>query len=231
MKVLIIEDDNEIIDIVAKTLELKWPDVSLVSTNFGGMGVQFAEKESPDIIILDLGLPDMGGFEVLRKIRGFSKVPVIILTVRADEINKIRGLEMGADDYIVKPFSPGEFVARLKTALRRSQMPETTTDVMEKPFIRGNLRIDFRRWEVSIGDKLIKLSPSEYDLLYMLVNNEGQVMSKKMLIEKVWGPEYVDDTEYVEVYINSLKEILAKGSGHALRILDEGNMGYKLVSQ
>ena len=231
MKVLIVEDNNEIIDIVAQTLELRWPEASLVSTTLGGVGVELAEKELPDLIILDLGLPDMDGFQVLRRIRGFSNVPVVILTVRGDEIDKIRGLEMGADDYIVKPFSPGEFLARLKTALRRSQVPETTTNVIEKPFIRGSLRVDFRSREVSVGGRLIKLSPSEYDLLYMLVTNEGRVMSKRMLIEKVWGPEYVADTEYVEVYINSLKEMLGKEAGHPLRILDEGGIGYRLVSQ
>jgi len=231
MKMLIIEDNNEIVEIVAQTLELRWPEASLVSTNLGNVGVELAEKESPDLIILDLGLPDTDGFQVLRKIRGFSKVPVVILTVRGDETDKIEGLEIGADDYIIKPFSPGEFIARLKAALRRSQTSETTTDVIEKHFIKGNVRIDFQRWYVSIGDKPIRLSLSEYDLLYLLVKNEGQVMSKKLLIEKVWGPAHIDDTEYIEAYINSLKEILDKASSHTLRILDVDNIGYRFVSQ
>lgn len=231
MKVLIVEDDNEIIDIVAQTLALRWPEASLISTTFGEMGVELAKKELPDLIILDLGLPDTDGFQVLRKIRNFSDVPVVILTVRGDEIDKIRGLELGADDYIVKPFPPGEFLARLKAALRRSWMAETTTKITEKPFIRGSLRIDFQSRELSAGGKLMKLSPTEYDLLYILLANEGLAISKQTLIEKVWGPEYVADTEYVDVYINSLREMLGNEPGHPLMILDEGERGYKLVSR
>jgi len=231
MKVLIVEDDNEIIDIVAQTLALRWPEASLISTTFGEVGVELAKKELPDLIILDLGLPDTDGFQVLRKIRNFSDVPVVILTVRGDEIDKIRGLELGADDYIVKPFAPGEFLARLKAALRRSRMAETTTEITEKPFIRGSLRIDFQSRELSAGGKLMKLSPTEYDLLYILLANEGLAISKQTLIEKVWGPEYVADTEYVDVYINSLKEMLGNEPGRPLMILDEGERGYKLVSR
>ncbi len=230
MQFLIIEDSNEIIDMVAQILALRWPEASLISTTLGMRGVELAEKELPDLIILDLGLPDVDGFQVLRKIRGFSDVPVVILTVRGDETDKVRGLELGADDYIVKPFSTGEFLARLKAALRRSPKPEAATRVTEKPFIRGNLRIDFQSREISFGGKLIKLSPSEYDLLHILVTNEGLVMSKQTLLEKVWGPEHVAETQYVDVYINCLKEILRKEGGQALRILNEGEIGYKLVS-
>ena len=230
MKVLIVEDSTEIIDIVAQIIELRWPEASLVSTGLGERGVELAKKELPDIIILDLGLPDVNGFEVLRQIRRFSDVPVVILTVRGDEIDKIRGLELGADDYIVKPFSTGEFLARTKAVLRRRRMPEATAKAAEKPFIRGTLRIDFQSREVSIGGRLMKLSPSEYSLLYELVTNEGQVLSKRMLLEKVWGPEHIDDTEYVEVYIKSLKETLEKEPGHPIMILDEGGIGYKLIA-
>ena len=228
MKVLIVEDNNEIIDIVAQTLALRWPEADLISTTFGKMGVELAEKELPDLIILDLGLPDMSGFQVLREIRSFSDVPVVILTVRGDEVDRIRGLELGADDYVIKPFSTGEFLARLKAALRRSQMPKITTKAAGKPLIRGKLRIDFQSREVTIGGRLMKLSPSEYDLLYLLVTNEGQAMSKQMLLEKVWGPEHAANTEYVEVYIKSLNEMLGKELGHPLVILDEGEIGYKL---
>jgi len=231
MKVLVIEDNNEIIDIVAQILALRWPEANLISTTLGEIGVELSQKELPDIVILDLGLPDVNGFQVLREIRSFSDVPVVILTVRGDEVDKIKGLELGADDYIVKPFSPGEFLARIKAALRRSHMPNITAKVAGKPFIRGNLRIDFQSQEVSVGGKLMKLSPSEYDLLYVLVTNEGQVMSKETLLEKVWGPDHVADTDHIEVYIRSLNEILKKKPGHPLMTLDEGETGYKLVSR
>jgi len=231
MKVIIVEDSVEIIDVVAQTLALRWPDASLISTTFGEMGVELAAKELPDVIILDLGLPDTDGFEVLRQIRGFSDVPLVILTARGDETDKIKGLELGADDYIVKPFSPGEFLARMKAALRRSQLPKTTTKATGKLFIRGKLRIDFQSEEVSVGGKLMKLSPSEYDLLYLLVTNEGQVVSKRVLLEKVWGPEHTADTELVKVYIKSLCEMLEKEPGHPLMILDEGETGYRLIGR
>ena len=124
MRVLIVEDSTEIIDSVAQTIDLRWPEASLISTTMGETGIEMARSEQPDVIILDLGLPDVDGFQVLQKIRAFSDVPVIILTVRDEEIQKIKGLELGADDYIVKPFSPGEFLARVKAVLRRKQIPQ-----------------------------------------------------------------------------------------------------------
>jgi len=231
MKVLLIEDNPEIIEAVALTLQLRWPEAKLISTFFGKKGVELAKEELPDIIILDLGLPDTDGFEVLRNIRGFSDVPLIILTVREEEMDKIRGLERGADDYIVKPFSPAELLARVKAVTRRRRIPETTAEVPEKPFIRGKLRIDFVSHEVSVGDKLLELSPSEYELLCQLVTNEGMVLSNKMLLDKVWGPEHTANTEHLKVYIRGLREKLEKEPGNPTMILDEGGTGYKFVSQ
>jgi len=228
MKVLLIEDDLEIIESVTLILQLRWPEASLISTFFGEKGVELAEKELPDVIILDLGLPDTDGFEVLRKIRAFSDVPVVILTVMGEEMNKIKGLELGADDYIVKPFSPGEFLARVKAIVRRSQMSETAAEVAEKSSIRGKLRVDFTSQEVSIGDKVLKLSPREYDLLCLLVTDAGKVLSKQMLLEKVF-PEHRGDTRFLEVYMKRLIEKLEEYPGSTTLILDEGGTGYKLV--
>lgn len=229
MKVLIIEDDPEIIDVVALTLELKWSDVSLISTFLGEKGVELAKKELPDIIILDLGLPDITGFEVLKQIRAFSDVPLVILTVRGEEMDKVRGLELGADDYMVKPFSPGELLARLKALLRRGQMPEIKAQVAGKLFVRGKLRIDFTSREVSIGDKLVKLGPREYDLLYMLVTNAGVVLLNQKLLEEVF-PEHKADTQFLDVYIKKLRERLEEDPDSPEMILSEGGIGYKFVS-
>ncbi len=226
MKVLLIEDDPGIIDIVALTLELRWPDVNLTSTFSGEKGVELAVTELPDLIILDLGLPDTDGFQVLRRIRKVSDVPVIILTVRGEELDKIKGLELGADDYIVKPFSPGEILARMHALLRRSQMTEAAAKVGDKPSIRGKLRIDFSSREVSIGDKLLKLSPREYDLLYLLVTNEGKVLSKQTLLKEVF-PEQQSDTRYLEVYIKKLRERLEEDPANPKMIVNEGDIGYK----
>ena len=228
MKALLIEDDLGIKDIVNITLELKWSDARLIYTHLGEKGVELAKTDLPDIVILDLGLPDTDGFEVLSQIRGFSDVPIVILTVRGDEEDRIKGLEMGADDYIVKPFSPGELIARLKASLRRSQMSETTTRVADQPAIKGKLRIDFNSQSVSVGNKLLKLSPREYDLLHHLVNNAGIVLSNQVLMEEVF-PEHGADTQFLEVYINRLRDKLEKDPNNPTMILNEGGTGYKFV--
>jgi len=228
MKVLLIEDDPTIIESVKITLQLRWPEANLISTFLGEKGIQLAQQEHLDLVILDLGLPDTDGFEVLHQIRTFSDVPVVILTVMGDEMNVIKGLELGADDYITKPFHPGEFLARLKAATRRSEGHETTDTVGEKPYIRGKLRIDFTTQEVSVGDKLVKLSPREYELLCYLEANTGKVLSTEMLLEKVF-PEHMGDARFVEVYINRLKKILEENPDGPAIIHDEGGTGYRFV--
>ncbi len=230
MRVLIVEDSTEIIDSVAQTIDLRWPEASLISTTMGETGVEMARSEQPDVIILDLGLPDIDGFQVLQKIRAFSDVPVIILTVRDEEIQKIKGLELGADDYIIKPFSPGEFLARVRAVLRRKQIPQERSYTDEKTFITGRLRIDFVSQEVSIGDKLLKLSPTQYEILYELVANQNKVVSKQKLLEKIWGSEQTTSAEYLDVCVKSLKETLEREEpGHPILIVEEGGIGYKLV--
>ena len=230
MKVLLIEDDAEIVESVAVMFQLRWPDANLLSTMYGEKGAELAQNESPDLIILDLGLPDTDGFQVLRKIRTFSDVPVVILTVMGDEINKIRGLELGADDYVVKPFSPGEFLARVKAVMRRTHRTETTGKVGGRPFIRGQLRIDLEAQEVSVGDKLLKLSPREYDLLNQLVANEGTVLSNETLLETICDPGEKLGTEFLRVLIRRLKEKVENQPGNPTMILDEGGTGYKFVA-
>ena len=230
MKVLIIEDDPQIIETVALILELRWPEASLVSTFFGEKGVELVKKDPPDIVVLDLGLPDIDGFQVLRQIRTFSDVPVVILTVMGAEVDKIKGLELGADDYIVKPFSAGEFLARVKALLRRKEIPGKPVQVVGKPFIRGKFRVDFTSGEVSVGDKLVKLTPGEYKLLYHLVLNEGMSLSNETLLEKVWGPEPKADAEYLKLCVKGLKGKLESEAGNPTMILDEEGEGYKFVS-
>jgi len=231
MRILIIEDSLDIIDAVAQIIELRWPEASLISTTLGETGVEMARKEQPDVIILDLGLPDVDGFQVLRKIRSFSGVPVIILTVRQEEIDKIRGLELGADDYIVKPFLPGEFLARVRAVLRRRQIPQEREYTDEKTFIRGSLRVDFVSREVSIGDKLLKLSPTQYEMLHELVANENKVVSKQKLFKKIQAPKQRTNIEYLDVCVKGLKEMLEREPGHPILIVEENEKGYKLVSR
>jgi DNA-binding response OmpR family regulator len=227
MKVLIVEDNPEIIEAVSFCFELRWPEVSVVSTDTGNKGVELAESESPDLIILDLGLPDINGFEVLRQIRLFSDVPVIILTVRSENMDKIKGLEMGADDFVVKPFSHLELLARVKAVLRRSQMPELRGD--EKPFSNSKIRVDFTSREITIHGNPVKLTPIEYNLLYQLVRNEGRVLTHRFLLEKVWGEEYVDATDYLKKYIQRLRHKLEDDAENPSLIITERGVGYKLI--
>ncbi len=231
MRILVIEDSLDIIDAIAQIIELRWPEASFISTTLGETGVEMARKEQPDVIILDLGLPDMDGFQVLREIRAFSGVPVVILTVRQEEIDKIRGLELGADDYIVKPFLPGEFLARVRAVLRRRQIPQERDYTDEKTFIRGSLRVDFVSREVSIGDKLLKLSPTQYEMLHELVANENKVVSKQKLFKKIQGPKQRTNIEYLDICVKGLKEMLEREPGHPILIVEENEKGYKLVSR
>jgi len=200
MKVVIIEDQAELVEAVSMCFELRWPDVIILSTGEGIKGLELIEAESPDVVILDLGLPDIDGFEVLRQIHLFSDVPIIVLTVRNQKMDIVRGLELGADDYITKPFDHIEFLARVKAVLRRTSMPQLKRNT--EPFQSGKLRIDFDTQEVSLGGEKMKLTPIEYNLLQHLAKNAGHVISHHALLDRVWGVEYTNATDYLR-YISS----------------------------
>jgi two-component system KDP operon response regulator KdpE len=195
VKALIIEDDLQIVESVSLCFELKWPEVEFISSLNGEGGIELIKKESPDIVVLDLGLPDMDGFDVLRHIRSFSDVPVIILTVRREEANRIEGLELGADDYITKPFSPGELMARIKVVLRRSG-------------------------RVTLRGKEINLAPVEFKLLYTMAQHDGEVLSPGFLLREVWGEMYVDSPQYLEVCIQRLRSKMELDPSRPQMILD-----------
>ena len=227
MKFLIVEDDPRIVEILNLTLKMRWPNIIIRSTRSGREGITLIEEENPALIILDLGLPDIDGFKVLKGIRDFSDVPVIILTVRGDEIDKVRGLELGADDYIVKPFSHMELLARVRAVLRRSHIPELKE--AEKPVLLPNLSIDFSSRTVTKDAKKIKLTPTEFNLLQCLVRNEGKVLTHYALLTKVWGEEYTDSSEYLKVYIQRLRDKLEEDPTHPKLLISERGVGYKFV--
>ena len=229
MKVLIIEDDPNIIELVARVLKSMWVEVDLTSTVYGEEGLELTKKELPELVILDLMLDDMDGFEVLRRIRLFSDVLVVILTARGDEDNKIRGLQEGADDYITKPFSTGELVARMKSLIRRKDITEASEKVAVKSSTR-RLSIDFATQKVSVGDSLLRLGPSAYELLYLLVTQKDTVLSKKTLMKKVF-PERGDtsDTTIVDIFIDKIREKLEEDPKNPRMILNDGTTGYKFV--
>lgn len=205
MKVLVIEDEKSIIDAISVAFEFRWPDVSVLAGRTGKEGVNLVRKESPDIVILDINLPDISGFNVLKKIREFSAVPVIILTVRADDSDVLKGLEAGADDYIVKPFNYLTLLARVKAVLRRMEKPPLKN---HNTTITPRLKIDFVNQKVTIDNRLITLTPVEYRLLILLIKNKDEVVSYKRILEEIWDKDFWGKTENIRIYIRRLRKKL-----------------------
>ncbi len=228
MKVLVIEDSPDIVDAVSMCFELRWPDSEVIHTDRGHRGITMVKDDLPDVVILDLGLPDLDGLEVLKKIRSFSNVPVAILTVRDAEVDKVRGLELGADDYIIKPFSHMELLERVKAILRRTQIPEHRT--RHKIFSSSNLVIDFVSRTVTVNKQPVRLTPTEYNLLYYLVLNPNTTLTHQALLGKVWGEEYTDSPEYLKVYIQRLRNKIEEDPSNPQLIISERGIGYKFVA-
>ena len=228
MKIVIIEDAADIVEVVSLCFELRWPGTEIYSSAEGKRGLELIEKENPDLVILDLGLPDIDGFEVLKDIRRFSNIPVIILTARAEEASIVRGLELGADDYITKPFSHIEFLARVQSVLRRMQ--SISQSGVGGHFSSGDLYMNFDEREVRLAGQPMQLTPTEYNLLYQLVSNEGRVLSHRYLLEKVWGTGSLDDdVSYIKVYIQRLRDKLKDSPQTAMMIQNIRGVGYKFA--
>jgi len=227
MKVLVIEDDPGIIEVVSLCFQLRWSGTTVISAANGRKGVGLVETESPDVIILDIGLPDMDGYQVLKEIRRFSEVPVLMLTVRGEDTDVAKGLELGADDYITKPFSHIELIARVQAVLRRSQGLAITDD--ERPFISGKLSVDFARNEITLDGKSVKLTSTERKLLYHLIRNEGRILSHESLLSKVWGDTYVDARDLLRVHIQHLRQKLGDNAEAPSIITTEHGIGYKFM--
>lgn len=229
MKVVVIDDSPEIIEVVSLCFQLRWSGADLISASTGTEGLDLVESESPDIVILDIGLPDMEGFEVLREIRRFSQVPVIMLTVRKEDTDVARGLEMGADDYISKPFSHIELVARVQAVLRRIQGTPVTSE--ERPFISGKISVDFVRNDVTVDNKPVKLTTTESKLLHLLIRNEGRLVTHESLLTRIWGENYSDARDLLRVHIQHLRQKLGDSVESPTIIVTEHGMGYKFVNQ
>lgn len=223
--ILVVDDEERMVRFIRLNLEY---DGFHVSEAFNGIqAIEKIRSVLPDLVLLDVMLPDIDGFEVLRMIREISIVPVIMLTAKGEEDDRVRGLEMGADDYITKPFSPRELVSRVRAVLRRTEMATGSTHGLIE--VDERLKFDFDRREVWVEGQLVNLRPTEYRLLYHLVQNAGWVVTHDQLLTKVWGYEYRDEPHYVRLYINYLRKKLEEDPANPKYILTERGVGYRFV--
>jgi two-component system KDP operon response regulator KdpE len=224
--ILIVDDEPRMRRFVRMNLELELFQVS--EANDGLEAIRKVRDEMPDLVVLDVEMPKLDGFETLREIRRTSPVPVIMLTVRADEEDRIKGLDLGADDYVTKPFSARELVSRINAVLRRVEMSSpgersTRTQIDER------LAVDFDRREVLVNEQAVKLRPTEYRLLYHFVQNPGRVLTHEQLLSKVWGPEYVDDNQLLRLYVTYLRQKIELNPSEPRYIFNERGVGYRFV--
>ena len=220
--VLVVDDEAQIRRFLQISLEAHGYQVREALT--GREGLAEAARLRPDIVILDLGLPDQEGLAVLRQLREWSRVPVVVLSVRDQDQDKIALLDAGADDYLTKPFSLGELLARLRTAQRHSQpLSESTV------FRTGGLAVDLARRVVTVGGQPVKLTATEYALLRLFVQNAGKVLTHTQLLREVWGPDYVEETHYLRVYLAYLRRKLESDPANPKLIITEPGVGYRLA--
>ena len=228
MRVLVVDDEPDVVESIRLGFTLQWREVDVLGAGTGEAGLDIVEREHPDIVLLDVGLPAMDGFEVLRQIRAFSDVPVLMLTARDDAMDKVKGLELGADDYVTKPFNHLELMARVRAVLRRLEMPAPTSRAPS--FRSGDLEVDFAKQEARLDGHRLDLTPTEYKLLYHLVRNAGHVLSHGTLLAKVWGREYVDEVDYIRVYIRRLRDKLGDPPDAPRYIRTERGLGYRFIA-
>jgi two-component system KDP operon response regulator KdpE len=224
-RILVVDDEDRMVRFIRLNLE---HDGFRVNEAFrGAQAIDRLRTAMPDLVILDVMLPDIDGFEVLRTIREISGVPVIMLTAKGEEDDRVRGLELGADDYVTKPFSPRELISRVRAVLRRTESTTGSTHGLLE--VDNRLKLDFDRHEIWVEGKLVNLRPTEYRLLYYLVQNAGWVVSHDQILINVWGYEYRDQPHYVRLYINYLRQKLEKDPANPKYILTERGTGYRFV--
>ena len=224
-RILIVDDEERMVRFIR--LNLEHDGFQVLEAFNGTQAINKIRSNLPDLVLLDVMMPDIDGFEVLRIVREVSRVPVIMLTAKGEEEDRVRGLEMGADDYITKPFSPRELVSRVRAVLRRTEMVESPTHGPIE--VDDRLKIDFDRREVWVEGRLVQLRPTEYRLLYHLVKNAGWVLTHDQILTKVWGYEYRDEPHYVRLYINYLRQKLEQDPANPKYILTERGIGYRFV--
>jgi len=224
-KILVVEDDQNLLDVLEYNLKQEGYEVFKAAD--GVQALEAARSSNPDLVILDVMLPKMSGFEVCRILRKETTVPILMLTAKIDEVDKIVGLEIGADDYMTKPFSMRELLARVRAMLRRTKMVEKP--LRKDTFYRvGNLEINTGRRQVTLNGKLLGLAPKEFELLAFLAENKGLVFSREQLLEKIWGYDYVGNTRTVDVHVRWLRQKIEAMPGKPKRLITVRGSGYKL---
>ena len=223
--ILVVDDEKRMVRFIR--LNLEQDGFRVIDAYNGNDALEEVRTQLPDLILLDVMMPDINGFEVLRRIREVNTVPVIMLTAKGEEEDRVRGLELGADDYVTKPFSPRELVSRVKAVLRRTKtFQEEQIDIIE---VDSRLKIDFSRREVWVEGEKVELRPTEYRLLYHLVKNAGWVSSHEKLLTQVWGFEYQDEPHYVRLYVNYLRKKLEEDPSNPKYIITERGVGYRFI--
>jgi two-component system KDP operon response regulator KdpE len=223
-RILIIDDEIQIRRLLEMTLEADHYKILLAET--GNEGLRRAETDRPDLIILDLGLPDMDGLEVLQQLRSWTDLPVLVLSVRSGEEDIVHCLDAGADDYLVKPFRTEELLARVRTAMRHRPTAQDSAVIT-----LGGLEINTDARIVKKENVLLKLTAIEYSLLMLFVRNAGRVLTHRYILEQVWGPSFIDETQYTRVYVGQLRKKIEPDAAHPRIILTESGIGYRLAAE
>jgi two-component system KDP operon response regulator KdpE len=225
--VLIVEDEPQVRRFLRATLVNH--AYRIVETETGEAALREATTASPDIVLLDLGLPDSDGIDVIARLREWMRAPIIVLSARDREAEKIRALDAGADDYLTKPFGAGELLARIRVALRHAA--EKTETSSEPVHTVGELQVDFAQRQVKVGDKPVHLTPTEYKLLSILIRYGGKVITHRQLLKEVWGPTYADHTNYLRVFMAQLRHKLEDDPARPRYLLTEPGVGYRIRAQ
>ncbi|MDP9298007.1 MAG: response regulator transcription factor [Actinomycetota bacterium] len=225
MRILVVDDEPQIRRALRTSLEARHYEVSTVGT--GEEGVLGVAEFSPDLVLLDLGLPDIDGTEVIRRVRAFSEVPIIVLSVREAQRDKVAALDAGADDYVTKPFGMEEVLARARAAMRRVQPERSSPSLLRF----GSLEVDLARRLVTRDDRAIHLTPTEYGVLEALVGNPGKLLTHQWLLRRVWGQGYGSETTYLRTYIRALRRKLGDDAANPQLIITEPGVGYRWIAE
>jgi two-component system KDP operon response regulator KdpE len=222
-RILIVDDEPNIVATVSPLLRARGYDVS--SATNGRTGLEALDRDTPDLVVLDLGLPDMGGIDVCRKMREVSNVPIVVLSARGGEGDKVAALDAGADDYVTKPFGPEELLARIRAALRRADNPAATSG----PIVRAGLVIDRDRFRVLRDGEEVRLTPKEFELLTYLAQHPGRVLTHRAILKAIWGPHATDQPEHLRVLVGSLRKKIEPDPSSPRYILTEPWVGYRFA--